>query len=174
MVILWKLNYERMICWEQYVVFFLEAVLLKSTWCIAGAEVWKDVWCSERVQVLPNRKWITHWFALLVFFRLCYQWSLLKTLCVLLAFVRLAFFTDPHLSRFHREECTKELLLVLPLPLLLARAHLQSLEVSSGSNCHCWFMNGVCEWIELPLLIHVNWTADILTTEIAIAPKNYF
>jgi hypothetical protein len=29
--------------------------------------------------------------------------------------------------------------------------------------CHCWFMNGVCEWIELQLLIPGNWTADILT-----------
>ena len=34
----------------------------------------------------------------------------------------------------------------------------QSLAVSSESNCHCWFMSGVCKWIELPLLlIRVNW-----------------
>jgi hypothetical protein len=54
------------------------------------------------------------------------------------------------------------------------RVYWQSLLVSSGSNCHCWFMNGVCEWIELLLLILVSWTADILKTQIGFAPKNCF
>ena len=37
-----------------------------------------------------------------------------------------------------------------------------------------WFMNSVCKWIELLLLIHVTWTADIRTTNIGIVQKNYF
>lgn len=48
------------------------------------------------------------------------------------------------------------------------------IEVSSDSNCHRWFVNGVCEGIEQLLLTHVKWTADILTAQIRFAPKNYF
>jgi hypothetical protein len=42
------------------------------------------------------------------------------------------------------------------LMLLQTRADWWSLAVSSGSNCHCWFVNGVCKWIKLPLLILLN------------------
>ena len=35
-------------------------------------------------------------------------------------------------------------------------------------------VNGVYEWTELPLLICVNQTADILTTQIGISPKELF
>ncbi len=59
-------------------------------------------------------------------------------------------------------------------PLPWTQAYWQSLVVSYGSNCPCWFVNGVCEWIELRVLNCVNWTADILTTQIRFAPKNYF
>jgi hypothetical protein len=54
-----------------------------------------------------------------------------------------------------------------------ADCHQQSLMVSSGSNCCCWFID-VCEWIELPLPICVNWTGTILTRTNGIAPKDYF
>ena len=50
----------------------------------------------------------------------------------------------------------------------------QSFLVSSGANCCCWFVNGVCKWIEILLLICVNWTAVILTTQIGFPPKNNF
>jgi hypothetical protein len=81
----------------------------------------------------------------------------------------LTLFADHRLSRLCREKCTKEL---LPLPRMLAGW--QSLVVSTESNSHCWFMNGVCEGIECLLLIHVNWAAVIPTTEIRCAPKRYF
>lgn len=63
-------------------------------------------------------------------------------------------FADHHLSWLWGERYTKELLVIL--------ADWQSLLVTSGSNCHCWLINGVCKWIELFLLIGVNRTADIL------------
>ena len=50
----------------------------------------------------------------------------------------------------------------------------QNLMASSGLNCHCWFVNGDFKWIELLLLIFMSWTADIPTTKIGVAPKNYF
>ena len=46
--------------------------------------------------------------------------------------------------------------------------------VSSVLNSICWFMNGVCMWDKLLLLICVNWIADILTIQIGFIPKNYF
>jgi hypothetical protein len=55
------------------------------------------------------------------------------------------------------------------LLLLLTQAYWQSLAVSSGLKCSCRFMNGVCEGIELPLLIYVTLTADILTMQIGFA-----
>ena len=60
------------------------------------------------------------------------------------------------------------------LLLLKTWADCQSLLASFGSNFHCWCMNGICEWIKLPLLICVNWIAEILTTHIGFSPKYYF
>jgi hypothetical protein len=36
------------------------------------------------------------------------------------------------------------------MPLSQTRAKSQSLVVSTGINCHCGFLDGVCEWIKLP------------------------
>lgn len=33
----------------------------------------------------------------------------------------------------------------------------QTLVISVGSHCRCWFLYGVCEWNELRLFICVNW-----------------
>jgi hypothetical protein len=65
--------------------------------------------------------------------------------------------------------CSNRLLL-----LLQTQADWQSLAVSSRSNRCCGFVNGVCKWIKLPLLIYVNCTADILTMHIGFSPNNYF
>ena len=113
--------------------------------------------------------------SLLVFIGLCWTWSLLMTLW--------HWFVLPsslvivcHVCCERREKCTKELLVVVPSFLLILQtlADLKSLSLSSVLNCHCWSVNGVSEWIELLLLIHVNWTAAILTMKIGIVSKNYF
>lgn len=62
------------------------------------------------------------------------------------------------LSWLHREKRTKA-----PLVILL-------LLVDRTAAPDAW--TEFCEWIKMPLLIHGNWTADILTTKIGISPKN--
>ena len=91
--------------------------------------------------------------------------------CVIL--VHLAI--DHSLMWLCRVKHTKEIVVFWHfLPLLQSWTNWQSLVVSSGSNCHCWFVNSVCEWIELLLMIGVNWTADILTMQIGFIPKELF
>lgn len=50
----------------------------------------------------------------------------------------------------------------------------QSLSISSGSNYHCWFQNGAGMYMELLLLICMNWIADILAMQTWLTPKKYF
>jgi len=71
------------------------------------------------------------------------------------ALVCLASLADHSVSGLHREKHTKELLEIF-LQLLLTWADWQSLTVSSGSNYHGWFVNGVFKWIYLMLLIRVT------------------
>lgn len=49
----------------------------------------------------------------------------------------------------------------------------QSLAVPYEMNSHYRFITGDCEWIVLPLLIHLNQTATILTIKIGFSPKKY-
>ena len=72
----------------------------------------------------------------------------------------LAFFlADHHLLGLCRGKFLKELLMVFRQLLGTSaqiQADRQSLKDSSGWNCHCRFANGVCQWMELPLLIAGN------------------
>lgn len=111
--------------------------------------------------------------SLLVSIGLSWHWSSLTMLC--------HWFTLPsshrHLLWLCTEKCTKELL-VLFRQLLSASNNSGRLAEPcvffSELNCHCWSMNSVCKYMELLLLIHVNWTVDIPKTKIGIAQKNYF
>jgi len=90
---------------------------------------------------------------LLVFVRLCW-WPV--------ELVLRAFFIDCCLLWLHREKCNKELIILLLLHAASTDLdYWQSPKTSSGSNCNFWFMNIVCEWIELLVLIFVNWTAGM-------------
>ena len=74
---------------------------------------------------------------------------------------------------WHRKEKRiEELLRVLRhLPTFSDSTGLQNLAASSGRNCSCWFMSGVCEWMKLPLLTRVNWSADTLTIKAGTISK---
>lgn len=97
----------------------------------------------------------------------------------------------------NREKLLEELLvrfLWLLAASVVDSVWLMSLAISSGLNCPCWFLCGICwvdraatadlwvesaEWIGLPLLIDVgvfleDWTADIVTMKIGLAPKEQF
>lgn len=89
-----------------------------------------------------------------------------------MALVHLVFFTDHLLSWLCREKWTKDLLVVFQRLLAASEDSGQLAEpISSSLNCHCWCVNGVCEWIKLLSLIRVNWTANILTMKMGITQK---
>lgn len=105
----------------------------------------------------------------------CVVFVLLDTLCLCLvgsaytvSLVLSACLDDHHLLLLHRK-ASKNFWWCYGSFLLL-----HSLKVSTGLNCYFWLMAGICEWIELMLLVHVNWTAANLKMKIGISLKNYF
>ena len=155
-----------MLCENRHVVFFWKPpgkgvrgvlYMLERAW-----EVWEGFKDSPMDSGL-------HCVVLVCLATLC--WSSLGFVDLVftddaVALVHLAFFTDHHLLWLCSEKGTRELLMIFwwLLPFLAC----------SESNCHCCFMNGVCEWIELPLLMSVSWAADILIMKTGTTQKNYF
>jgi hypothetical protein len=150
--VLLKKTHGEMLCWEHGCGIFLEALWEKNMWHFARKNTWENMWCLESQNIAQQTVDQAEWYTF-----------------------ALSLFAVHSLLLLHNEEYTKELLTVFCgfFSVLhigpIGRSFLFLL-----SNCHCWFMYGVCQWIELPLLIHVNWTADILTTQIGFAPKGLF
>jgi hypothetical protein len=76
-----------------------------------------------------------------------------------------------------------EFLLVLVAPSYLTEAGcfcwvvsplLSRVRYPDTTELDCWYADGVFKWIKLLLLIHVNSTTDILTTQIRFVSKTYF
>jgi hypothetical protein len=122
-------------------------------------------------QTVENAAWYWYYHSLMIIVGLCWNWFSLVTLysivspCYSLMAIICWDFIERNTSG--------------AVPVASSCLHglgpiSQSLKVSSRSTCCFWFMSGVFEWIELPLLIHVNWTADILTAQTGFAPKNCF
>ena len=105
---------------------------------------------------ITNRQWTTlwHWFtlplSLLVSVEFCWPWSSLAMLWHWFALPSLLIITCHDLVE---RNASKNLLWYFrgSLPLPWSWADLQSLKVSSESNCHCWFTNGAWQCIQLPL-----------------------
>lgn len=130
-------------------------------WCFARAFAWEKLWASISItkQTMENDVW--YWFTLPLFAGLC--WALL--MLILNDNIVWYWFTSLLATICHnflekstpKNYCSRSF---FPLP--WTWADWKSLLVSSGLNYHCWFVNGVGEWIKLPPLILVSWTAGIL------------
>jgi hypothetical protein len=126
---------QMMFCWDTQV-----------KGCVAIANMWKDTWCSERIQIWPHRQWeLKYWFALL-HLASHHQWHA----CIVSPYIALLSSACGDAI----EICSPENFLwgscgFLMLP-WQPRAcwPLASLGLSSGLNCSCWFLCGVCqvEW----------------------------
>ena len=171
-IFFWKLSYERMFCWEQACSVFLEAAREKgNVWVAWTLERTCDAWKGCKYNLTGSGRYSglsspCH--------SACFHWALLTLVFTdnAVALVHPDFFADHHLLWLHREKFSWYsggfLLLVW------TRANGQSLWISSGLNCHCWFVIGVSDCMELPLLLPVNWSTDIQTTKMGTAPKNHF
>lgn len=141
---------------------FLEAAWKKGKWCFARIDTFREHTMFGKgrnvtQQTVDNAGW--HWFTLHSV-GLCWCYSSLMTLWH-------QFTLPSSLITFLRQKHTKELLVVFGQNIILllswTQANWQSLQVSSGLNRHFRFIDGVCEEIELLLLIHVNWGAATLS-----------
>lgn len=174
--------------WEQACVVFLEAAWKKDMWCSARANTWENttdsgLWCVVLVYLTIPR-WLSlgfvnaglRWWCCMVLVRLsvlwwsslgfadaglCWCWSLLTRLygiglpCHTLLVIVCHDFIERNTPKNLWWRCSGF------LPLLWTLADRQSLEVSSGSNCGCWLMNGV--WSGLSCHCWFMWT-ELWTT----------
>ena len=115
---------------------FSENSLVKCMWRLAGAALERTWDVCKEYKYSHGTLW--HWFILLAFVGLHWKWPLLTTLWHWFALLSSLIFAWPD---FIERNAPKNFWWCSGCFLLLwwTRADWQSLSVSSGSSCCCWF-----------------------------------